>query len=33
MKVFDFELDKQDMAALATLDKGLHICWDPTDVS
>jgi len=28
--VFDFSLDKDDMAQLAELDKNLRTCWDPT---
>jgi diketogulonate reductase-like aldo/keto reductase len=30
--IFDFELDKGDMAKLKTLDRGLRTNWDPTDV-
>lgn len=28
--IFDFELDKKDMAAIKELDKNLRTCWDPT---
>jgi len=28
--IFDFKLDKDDLAKLAKLDKDLRTCWDPT---
>jgi diketogulonate reductase-like aldo/keto reductase len=28
--IFDFELDEEDMKALAGLDEGFRTCWDPT---
>jgi diketogulonate reductase-like aldo/keto reductase len=31
-QVFDFALDKDDMARLDALDEGLRTCWDPTHV-
>ena len=30
MAIFDFELDADDMVQLATLDRNLRTCWDPT---
>ncbi len=30
--VFDFKLDKDDMAKIAELEEGLRTCWDPSDV-
>ena len=30
--VFDFKLDKQDMAELTKLDENFRTCWDPTHV-
>ena len=33
LKLFDFELDEKDFARIEALEKGLHFCWDPTDVS
>lgn len=32
INIFDFELDDTDMKTLATLDKNLRTCWDPTFV-
>lgn len=32
IKIFDFELDDEDMAKLAQLDRDLRTCWDPTHV-
>jgi diketogulonate reductase-like aldo/keto reductase len=29
-KVFDFELNDDDMASLGSLNEGLHVSWDPT---
>lgn len=31
-EVFDFTLDKSDMAALKKLNKNMRTCWDPTNV-
>src|SRR5258708_25155075 len=31
--VFDFSLDTEDMAKLATLEKDFRTCWDPTHVA
>jgi diketogulonate reductase-like aldo/keto reductase len=33
LEVFDFSLDKQDMAKLAKLDEDFRTCWDPTHVT
>ena len=33
IEVFDFELDKDDMAKLATLNSNLRTAWDPTHVA
>jgi diketogulonate reductase-like aldo/keto reductase len=33
MKVFDFNLDDQDMNDINKLNEGLRTCWDPTHVS
>lgn len=30
--VFDFSLDAEDMAKLASLNKNLRTCWDPTNI-
>lgn len=32
IKLFDFELDTEDMHRLAQLDQNLRTCWDPTHV-
>jgi diketogulonate reductase-like aldo/keto reductase len=32
INIFDFELDDSDMKTLATLNKNLRTCWDPTYV-
>jgi diketogulonate reductase-like aldo/keto reductase len=31
LQVFDFKLDKSDLAAIKKLHRNLRICWDPTD--
>jgi diketogulonate reductase-like aldo/keto reductase len=32
INVFDFSLSKQDMTQLASLDKNMRTCWDPTKI-
>jgi diketogulonate reductase-like aldo/keto reductase len=32
IRVFDFSLDVEDLAVLGSLDRGLHVDWDPTAV-
>ncbi len=32
LDIFDFELDKSDLAKIKKLDSNLRTCWDPSDV-
>jgi diketogulonate reductase-like aldo/keto reductase len=33
LNVFDFQLDADDLAQIATLERNLRTCWDPTHVA
>jgi 2,5-diketo-D-gluconate reductase A len=33
IELFDFTIDEEDMSAMKSLDKNLHLCWNPETIA